>query len=222
MSGLVAADEGVDKRGDHAPGPGLRQRKQARTRAELKSVADRLFDRSSFDQVTVEDICAAADLSPRTFFRYFVSKDEIVFSGLQEKYDWVIGELRERPPEEPAFDALRSVILNVLGHPDYEKEAGRVHRQIVGSPDLMRGSLATYRHFRDQLVDLVVERSPCAGDLNRARLLVGTVLVALEVAVDKWERQPDHSLRSELSTTFRQIAGVVDTLSARGRGSSGR
>ncbi len=192
--------------------PGLRQRKQARTRLELKAVADRLFDRDGFDHVTVDDICAEADVSPRTFFRYFHNKGEIVFSGLQPRYDRVTSELAARAADEPAFEALSHVIVDVLGDPGYEREAARIHRQITGSPELMRASLATYRTFLGQLVDLVVDRPPCNGDGQRARLLVGVVLVALETAVEQWGDDPDHPLRVELTTRLAQVAGVTHTL----------
>lgn len=192
--------------------PGLRERKQARTRAELKAVADRLFDRHGFDHVTVEDICAEVELSPRTFFRYFHNKDEIVFTGVQAQYERVLKELDSRPPGEPAADALRETILEMLSDPSYGREAKRIHRQILGSPELMRASLATFRRFRDQLVDLVVDRPPCAGDRRRAQLLVGVVLVALEVAIEEWAEDPVPPLRSELACLFGQMAEVAAAL----------
>lgn len=195
-----------------SPRPGLRQRKQARTRAELKAVADRLFDEHGFDHVTVEDICAEVDLSPRTFFRYFRNKDDIVFAGLQPRYDRVLDELRSRSEDEPAYEALSHALLGVLGDPDYEHEAGRIHRQITGSPELMRASLATYRRFRDQLVDLIVARPPCGGDPRRARLLIGVALVALEVAIDEWSEEPSRPLRPQLAAALRQVSGAVGTM----------
>lgn len=192
--------------------PGLRERKQARTRAELKAVADRLFDLRGFDHVTVEDICTEVDLSPRTFFRYFRNKDDIVFAGLQPRYDRTLEELRKRPAEEPAYEALSAAILDTLGDPDYEREAHRIHRQITASPELMRASLATYRRFRDQLVDLLVDRPPCNGDTRRARLLIGVALVAVEIAIDEWSEHPGRPLRPQLEATLRQTSGTVTTL----------
>lgn len=191
---------------------GLRQRKQARTRAELKAAADRLFDRYGFDQVTVEDICDEVDISPRTFFRYFHSKDEIVFESVQPRYDQVTRELALRPPEEPAFEALASVLADVLGNPDYEQDAARVHTRMNNSPELMRASLGSYRRFQDDLVELIAPRSPCDGDRGRARLLVGVALVALQTAVEEWAEHPDQPLRTVLAAMLRQVAGVETTI----------
>lgn len=214
-SGMVTTKEhpGAPDAGPRDPHgasePGLRERKAARTRAELKAVADRLFDRRGFDQVTVEDICAEVELSPRTFFRYFHNKDEIVFTGVQAQYDRVLAELARRPPEEPAPEALRETILEMLSDPSYGREAKRIHRQILGSPELMRASLATFRRFRDQLVAAVVQRPPFAGDERRARLLVGIIVVALEAAIDEWAEDPVPPLRSELTTVFEEVAEVA-------------
>src|ERR1039458_5497120 len=78
-----------------APAAGLRERKQARTRASLREHALRLFGEQGYHATTVEQIAAAAEVSPSTFFRYFPTKEDLV---LQDDMDTRMIEALERQP----------------------------------------------------------------------------------------------------------------------------
>src|ERR1700761_7807177 len=75
--------------------PGLRERKKARTRASLREHALRLFREQGYQATTVEQIAAAAEVSPSTFFRYFPTKEDVV---LQDDMDTRMIEALERQP----------------------------------------------------------------------------------------------------------------------------
>ena len=87
---------------------GLRERKKARTRASLREHALRLFREQGYQRTTVEQIAAAAEVSPSTFFRYFPTKEDLV---LQDDMDTRMVEAFERqPPGLTPIAALRGAI----------------------------------------------------------------------------------------------------------------
>jgi AcrR family transcriptional regulator len=79
---------------------------------EIQGEALRLFESQGYVQTTIDQIAEAADISPRTFFRYFPTKEDVV---LWDEYDAVIGELLgERPPDEPLGETLRVVARSAI------------------------------------------------------------------------------------------------------------
>jgi AcrR family transcriptional regulator len=91
---------------------GLRERKKLKTRESIQREAMRLISKQGFEQTTVEQIAAAVEISPSTFFNYFPSKEDVV---LYDAYDPVIIELMsERPPGEPLSTSFR-IVLEAMG-----------------------------------------------------------------------------------------------------------
>ena len=89
-----------------SPKAGLRERKKARTRASLREHALRLFREKGYQNTTVEQIAAAAEVSPSTFFRYFPTKEDLV---LQDDMDTrLIAALEQQPPELGPVAAVRA------------------------------------------------------------------------------------------------------------------
>src|ERR1700756_5536364 len=91
---------------------GLRERKKARTRAAIRQHALRLFREHGYQATTVEQIAAAAEVSPSTFFRYFPTKEDVV---LRDDLDTRMFEAFERqPPSLSQVAAWRAAIKEVL------------------------------------------------------------------------------------------------------------
>ena len=96
--------------------PGLRERKKQATRATLSEIALQLALKRGVDNVRVEDIAAAADVSPRTFNNYFPSKEAAVVGNAHERAQQIRSALLSRPFNEPLEDSLRHAVL--AGFPD--------------------------------------------------------------------------------------------------------
>ena len=87
---------------------GLRERKKQKTRESIQHEAMRLFGKQGYEQTTIEQIAAAADISPSTFFNYFPTKEDVV---LYDAYDPVLASLlAERPLDEPMSISFRRVM----------------------------------------------------------------------------------------------------------------
>ncbi len=92
--------------------PGLRERKKSKTRHLLQQEALKLFVTQGYDNTTVEQICDAADISPSTFFRYFPTKEDVVFT---DDYDPFVEEsIASRAATEPITDVVRSTLFDLL------------------------------------------------------------------------------------------------------------
>ncbi|MEH0820622.1 MULTISPECIES: TetR/AcrR family transcriptional regulator [unclassified Micromonospora] len=87
-------------------GPGLRERKKERTRQALITAALGLFEERGYDETTIADIAAGADVSARTFFSYFPSKEEILFADTEDRLALAFAVIDQRGPEDAPVDVL--------------------------------------------------------------------------------------------------------------------
>src|SRR5467141_3764529 len=94
--------------------PGLRERKKQKTRETIIKVALELFAERGYEQTTIAEIADAAEVSPRTIFAYFPSKEDILFCDTPEIQERLAQALRERPEGATALDALRDFIAGSL------------------------------------------------------------------------------------------------------------
>src|SRR3981081_3010676 len=100
-----------------SPSPGLRERKKQKTRDTIIKVALDLFAGRGYEQTTIAEIADAAEVSPRTIFAYFPSKEDILFCDMPEALERFARALRERPEGVTALDVVREFLLLSL-NPD--------------------------------------------------------------------------------------------------------
>jgi AcrR family transcriptional regulator len=99
------------------PGPtkGRRDRKKNETRQALREAAHRLFAEKGFSGTTIDDIAEAADVSRRTFFRYYDSKEDLLRTDVADLLPVMLAALRRRPAEEPPLAAILNALRSLIG-----------------------------------------------------------------------------------------------------------
>jgi AcrR family transcriptional regulator len=93
---------------------GLRERKKRATREAITTTARRLFAQRGFAAVTVAEIAAAADVSEKTVFNHFPTKEDLAFAGREEGIARLVADIAERPPGTPVLDVFRALTTTVL------------------------------------------------------------------------------------------------------------
>ncbi len=166
---------------------GLRERKKAQTRQALAEAALELFTARGYDATTVEDIAAAADISPRTFFRYFATKDEVLFGDSDTARAAFREILHSRPADEPLFAALRATAVALLDSEAVDPDgASAVMRLVNGHPALQARYLELLRVIEDDVAEWAAARLGEAATDLRPRLVAAAAMSARRVAFDAW------------------------------------
>jgi AcrR family transcriptional regulator len=93
---------------------GLRERKKQRTRRDLVAASLALCSEHGFDTATLDDIASRAEVSKRTFFRFFAAKEEAILAPETELFEAMLEALREHPLRGPLIDDLRDAALQAL------------------------------------------------------------------------------------------------------------
>jgi AcrR family transcriptional regulator len=183
----------------------LRERKKVRTREAIQTHAVRLFKRQGFEATTVDQIADAAEISPSTFFRYFPTKEAVLFE--QSNFGEVLEYFEQQPAKLSALDAVERAIKQQLDRftPAEMKSFKERNRLIFTTPEL-RGPYFTHlASITTMLSEGVSSRqSKNVGDLS-VRTFAWAVQGALTAVFWHWAEHPDEDLMELLSTAWAQL-----------------
>ena len=163
---------------------GLRERKKLATRAALTAAALRLAAERGVEHVTVEDVAASADVSPRTFYNYFPRLEAAYVADDVARAHLFLAHVVAGHDATPAWELLRQAALTALpssGLPDHER-ALKEHL-VRTSPAVLAEVLAAFGQLEQDLVAELARRG--AGPLQ-ARLLANAVTAAVRAATQTW------------------------------------
>ncbi|NYE36746.1 AcrR family transcriptional regulator [Nocardioides cavernae] len=196
--------------------PALRERRRRQTEREIADAALDLFERQGVDRTTVDDIARAAGISPRTFFRYFATKEAaalVPHVALDERVERMLAEIG---PGRPLLDQLEEVWREVLtAFDDGRSEAGRlmlrVRRLMLAEPALRQAAATLDARRLDDLVARVTSALGLDDDLG-PRLAIEASGLAVRVALDRWADAREAGRASDLLETYAGASRHLRTL----------
>jgi AcrR family transcriptional regulator len=155
--------------------PGLRERKKQRTRETIARVALELFEERGYQATTLDDIAGAADVSTRTIFSYYPSKEDILFCDFPDMEAALVRALDERPHGTDALDTVRDFILS------FEKDDLHPRRvQVVRSDATLHGRERARLSELAEIVAAAIARDLNAPDDLSSQLVAASLVAAFE------------------------------------------
>jgi AcrR family transcriptional regulator len=184
---------------------GLRDRKKLETWRSIRTAAVDLFLDRGYEAVSVEDIAAAANVSPSTFFNYFTTKEAVVFDPDPADASTRSDLLATRPPDEPLWASLREVLL---GYMATSGESAVVHKRLTAaSLTLAKSRRDMSDRIHDELLEWARARDCGLSELECA-LAVNVAMAAVLTAYAIWEADDGVGRLAELAWACLDRAGA--------------
>ena len=188
-------------------------RPPATTRAQIERAAFALFADRGFDDTTVDDIATAAGIGRRTFFRYFASKNDVVWGEFDRGLDHLRATLDASDPAQPWPDALREAVVDFNS---LDPALVPLHRDrmelILHVPALQAYATLMYARWREVVTAFVAERTGCKPVELLPRLVGHTALAAAVAAYEQWLAEPGTPLADLLDQAMRHLShGLAPT-----------
>ncbi|MBR0840592.1 TetR family transcriptional regulator [Bradyrhizobium liaoningense] len=171
--------------GGKSPAAGLRQRKRQETRERLARAAMTLFRERGFEATTIEDIAAAADVSRRSFFHYFASKEDVVAAWQENAAAALVAEVVARPRDESMLTAAENAIAAAVRRID-PAEAAAMSRLKRDNPALQARDQLKYEKLERALAEGLSQRARNKSDRLKARLVAMIATGAMRVGGESW------------------------------------
>ncbi|WP_206055801.1 TetR family transcriptional regulator [Nocardioides sp. GY 10127] len=196
--------------------PGLRERRRLQTEREIALAALGLFEAQGVDGTTVEDIARAAGISPRTFFRYFHSKELAAFVpevDIDLRFQSRLEQMDAAQPLAPQLVGMFREVLEGLVEDDAAAVVRRVRRLELAEPAVRLAGMRRDEEHTDAFVARLAEVFGAGSDLE-VKVVVEGCRAALRITLDRWASGLDRGAEVDVCATFDVC---LDALSALGR-----
>jgi AcrR family transcriptional regulator len=165
----------------------LRERKKRLVQSTIEETALQLFQQKGYEQTSIQDIADAVMMSSRTFFRYFASKEEVIFAPLREVLNEGLDVLQHVAPDESPHAALRETFLYLARRCQQQRSSFLLRYQIaVQTPSVAGVYLTVLVEAEMAFCDALKSRLEAVRSRHEVRFLVGIFMTALRVALEEW------------------------------------
>jgi AcrR family transcriptional regulator len=199
--------------------PGLRERKRLATRRAIQIAALDLVAERGLERVTVDEISRIADISPRTFFNYFASKEEAILGDAPELPEGELLEMFVTDTSHSIFDGLASVLVDAGEQSVHDLELVQRRQEILKQyPHMFAMKMATMRRFEDEVGALVARRlvnedptliESSAFVRDKARLITLVAFAAMRHAWTCWAgNDAAPQLPEQLAESFSELKAL--------------
>jgi len=163
---------------------GLRERKKQRTREAIAGAAHELFAERGYHATTLPDIAEAADVSTRTIFAYFPSKEDILFSEFAEMREALARALAERPEGKDALETMRDFIVS--SHKAEKSELDqRLHRCVTGDETLRSHLRARIAQLEELIAPAIAKDLGAPEDDFRPQVVAASLTAAFNLMLER-------------------------------------
>jgi AcrR family transcriptional regulator len=190
--------------------PGLRERKRLQTRERLTRVAMALFLERGFEATTLDDIAAAADISRRSFFHYFASKEDVVFAWQEESTAALVAAVAARPAGESMLTAAENAISAMIRQLQ-PGEAIAMAQLKRDNPALQARDQVKYDKLERALADALGKRAGHKPEKLKARLVAMIATGVMRIGGELWATEGAREKPEALAKrTFAAIRAILD------------
>jgi AcrR family transcriptional regulator len=193
-------------RGDRSP----RNEHADRTRNALLEAALNLFSANGYDETTTDQIAESAGVSPRTFFRYFPTKESVLFFGEYDFIDAVSGVYLAQPDEASDFEAMaNSFALLAPGLKRIRKRIAQYHEAVASSLVLLGRERKNHAANAETVAKVIADRRHLPAPNDECRLLASVGMLLIERALNQWLATPGRALDDIIRQEFAALPAVL-------------
>ena len=178
------------QKADELPRMGLRERKKLMNQATIEGTALRLFQENGYEETSIQHIADAVMMSPRTFFRYFASKEEVLYAPTQAIFNAAITFLQQNESQQPLKDMLYATFAHMAAM--YQQQSARfllIYRVIKATPALEVDYFYYLAALEPGLCEALLRHAQNEETRISERgiqLLVAASMTAFRVALQQW------------------------------------
>jgi AcrR family transcriptional regulator len=168
---------------------GLRERRRRQTSADIRDAAVRLARERGFDKVTIDEICAEAGISSRTFFNYFPNKESAIAYGPSDIPAELVADFVAAGPAP--YSVVLAELITLAAHhlrdmPPAREQAEGMLELAKTTPAVLSAFLADLERFQNHLTDVVARRQAMGPDDEIPALISALALTAVRSGIESW------------------------------------